>query len=153
VNKLTAGVYLQGAVLLAPLTLALAYTFAQDNPRRMTGFFILNFEAKFLPWVLLFVTFILSGPQGALFQGTGLIAAHLYEFLTRIWPELGGGRQWVQTPGFIRRAFGGDQRVPQARDHGTAFAARSADTPAQGRTTGFGGAGWNTRGPGRRLGQ
>src|SRR4051812_1253257 len=87
-NKLTAGVYLQGMVFLSPLTLALAYTFAQENPRRMTGFYILTFEARFLPWVLLFITFILSGPSAAMSQFTGLLAAHMYEFLTRIWPEL-----------------------------------------------------------------
>ena len=141
-------------VFLSPLTLALAYTFAQENPRRMTGFYILTFEARFLPWVLLFITFILAGPSAALSQFTGLLAAHMYEFLTRIWPEVGGGQRWLSTPTFVRNLFGGSG-TPQTRDYGTAFAGRAREPPAQGRSTGFGfgsGAGWTNRGPGRRLG-
>jgi len=83
-----------------------------------------------------------------------LVAAHLYDFLTRIWPTFGGGRNYIVTPAFVKRAFGAAPGRPQARGFGTAFAARPNEperATATGRSFGVGGA-WDGRGPGRRLG-
>jgi Derlin-2/3 len=152
--KGSSGLALRGYFFLQPLTLALAYTYSQDNPHRNISFIILTFPAKFLPYSMLFLTFVLEGPDAALHQSMGLLGAHAFDFLTRIWPTFGGGRNWIQTPVFVKRAFGADNPAPRQRGFGTAIPARDAAVPpaaAPGRGFGFGGQ-WDGRGPGRRLG-
>lgn len=142
-----AGHYLGGYTFIQPLILALAYTFSQDNADRVMSFFIISFPGKYLPYALLFVTFVLGGPQAAKFQAVGLLAAHFYDFVTRIWPTFGGGTNYIRTPAFVKRLFGGDgsRPTPQTRGFGTSFAAPRAQPPPS--------TGWsNQRGPGRRLG-
>jgi len=87
----------------------------------------------------------MDGPTAAKHQLAGLVAAHAYDFLTRIWPTFGGGRNYIKTPDMVKRWFGGDVARPaQNRSYGTAFQARQ-DVP--------GSTGWTgQRGPGRRLG-
>jgi Derlin-2/3 len=159
--KLLGGLYLGGMFLLSPLTLALAYTYAQENPNMQINYFIITFSAKWLPIVMLIGTAIMASPGAALLQSTGLVAAHAYDFLTIIWPQYGGGRTLLKTPTIVQRWFaplGGTQR----RGAGTAF---NVQTPAAqnvpqrqaasggGWASGFGGgSGWGERGPGRRLG-
>ncbi|KAL8909603.1 MAG: hypothetical protein Q9207_000101 [Kuettlingeria erythrocarpa] len=53
-------------------------------------------------------------------QGTGIIAAHLYDFLTRLYPTFGGGRNYLKTPAFLRRWFGREDQHAQRRAYGTA---------------------------------
>jgi hypothetical protein len=86
---------MHGVFFLSALTLALAYTYAQENPNRQLSYFIVTFSAKYLPYSMLAMTFVMASPQAALQQATGLIAAHLYEFLTKTWPEHGGGRKLI----------------------------------------------------------
>lgn len=127
--------------------MAITYTFAQDNSARMVTFFVVTIQAKYLPYLLLLVTFVMDGPGPAMHQGTGLLAAHLYDHLTRIWPTFGGGRNPIFTPRFVKEYFGGGgvRPAPQARNYGVAFGA-----PGEARSTGTSwGAG---RGTGRRLG-
>ncbi|KAF2205845.1 DER1-domain-containing protein [Delitschia confertaspora ATCC 74209] len=148
----TAGFYLKSYIFMQSLILAFAYTYAQDNPNRQVSFFIINFEAKFLPLATLFMTAILESPDAALTQATGLLAAHLYDFLTRIWPAFGGGRNWITTPGFVKRWFGVRPGVAQARSYGFAMPGRVAEPETEARTSGRAGGAWNNLGPGRRLG-
>ncbi|KAL5382820.1 hypothetical protein DPSP01_006375 [Paraphaeosphaeria sporulosa] len=145
-----AGYFLSAWTFLPALTLAYAYTYAQDNPTRQVSFFILTFDAKYLPLALIFLTMIMESADAALAQATGLIAAHLYDFLTRIWPTFGGGTNYITTPATVKRWFGGGPGTQQARGYGFAQAARStAEPPAAARTTGAAPQ-W---GPGRRLGE
>lgn len=150
----TAGLLLKSHIFLQALSLAFAYTYAQDNPTRQVSFFIITFDAKYLPFGMLFITFIIDGPQAAMIQATGLVAAHLYDFLTRIWPTFGGGKNYIFTPATVKRWFGGQPGNVQQRVYGTAQAGRPQDAAslrtagAAGRTTGF-----NAMGPGRRLGE
>ena len=91
----------------------------------------------------------MAGPHEAKIQLTGIIGAHMYDFLTRIYPTFGGGRNPIFTPRIVRRWFGGDKPNSGARGYGTAF--RPADDDARrGTTSGF--AAWSGRGSGRRLG-
>ena len=142
---------------LPALTLAYAYTFAQDNPTRQVSFFILTFDAKYLPFALLFMTFIIDGPESALAQVTGIFAAHLYDFLTRIWPTFGGGKNYIFTPQIVKRWFGANAGNIQNRGYGFAVqgrgreAGRTPDAPTSGRSTGTSST-WGNTGPGRRLG-
>ncbi|KAF2755949.1 DER1-domain-containing protein [Pseudovirgaria hyperparasitica] len=145
------GLGLGGFFFMSALTLAFAYTYSQDNPNVQIQFFIINFPAKYLPLAMLLMSFIMEGPTVCLEQSTGIFAAHLYDFFTRIWPAFGGGSRepWIKTPRLIAQAFGADHVGPRPRAYGTAFAPPGdVDEPNAGRTTG---ASWN-RGPGRRLG-
>jgi len=156
------GGILGGYTFLDALTLAFAYTHAQDNPNRQVSFFIITMRAKFLPLAMLAMTFVSGSPEAALKQASGLVAAHLYDFLTRIWPTHGGGKNYIQTPAAISAWFGADARTPQARNYGSAIpgrpapAGRTAAAPAPGSaaSTGWSSSvpGWNSRGTGRRLG-
>ena len=138
--------YLQnGVLLLQPLVLALAYTFSQDNPDTNITIFVITFAAKYLPYALLLMTLVMAGPGAAKLQVTGLFAAHLYDFLTRIWPTFGGGSNWLQTPLFVKRWFTPEGTRVQERGYGTAVHARQDVPPNRN---------WsNQRGPGRRLGE
>lgn len=151
-------------MLLSPLTLALAYTFAQEDPHRQMSYIIITFQAKWLPLVMLAMTFVMESPGSALVQSSGLVAAHAYEFIFRIWPEVGGGRRFIETPLFVKRWFAPAAGTAQRRGAGTAYAARppsgAQNVPSRqggsggGWASGFSGGGgdWNDRGPGRRLG-
>ena len=147
VPKLTSGFYLGAALLIQPLILAFAYTFAQENPNANVSMYIITFPAKYLPFALLFVTYLMdNSPAAVMHQATGLIAAHLYDFLTRIWPTFGGGTNYIITPNFVKSWFiePGPPR-PQPRDYGTAYEPGQRAPP--------GNTSWNhQRGPGRRLG-
>jgi len=159
VAKATAGYILDAYTFLPALSLAYGYTFAQDNPTRQVSFFIINFDAKYLPWAMLFMTLIMDGGSAALNQLTGLIAAHLYDFLTRIWPTFGGGKNYIFTPQIVKRWFGAGLGTVQNRGYGHVVqgrgraegAAGSDAAPGAGRSTGVSSQ-WNSMGPGRRLG-
>jgi len=133
--------------------MAYAYTFAQDNPNRQASFFVVQFESKYLPFALLFLALVIDGPNAAAAQLTGLIAAHLYDFLTRIWPTFGGGKNYIFTPLTVKRWFGAAPGSVQNRGYGTAVHGRGnaagAGDAAAGRSTGTN---WGQVGPGRRLG-
>jgi Derlin-2/3 len=151
-------------MLLGPLTLALAYTYAQENPNMQLNYFIITFSAKWLPYMMLAMTLVMASPQAALVQSTGLLAAHAYDFLAIYWPQHGGGRRLISTPAFVTRAFAPLAGGATRRGAGTAFAARPASGPtaqnvpqrpaggAGGWASGFSGGAWGERGPGRRLG-
>ncbi|KAL8952449.1 MAG: hypothetical protein Q9222_001640 [Ikaeria aurantiellina] len=149
----TSGGIMGGFTFLSPMILALAYTYSQDNRRRKVNFFIVQLEAKWLPWAMLLAAIVLSGPYGALYQGTGIIAAHLYDFLTRLYPTFGGGRNYLQTPAFIRRLFAGEDTRTQRKGYGTSYApqGQQAPRPSSGFSTAFSSP-WSSRGQGRRLG-
>ncbi|KAA8573201.1 hypothetical protein EYC84_003706 [Monilinia fructicola] len=124
------------------------------NDRGMKAtFFVITIPAQWMPYAMLLMTFAMAGPGQAKVQATGLVAAHLHDFLTRIWPTFGGGRNFLQTPEFIKRAFQSTQATTADRSYGTAF------TPAQ-RSAGSGTSSsgsvlpesWKSRGSGHRLG-
>lgn len=131
-------------MLLKALILSFAYTFAQDNPHANVSFFFLTFPAKYLPYGLLFLSAVSGGWSSTLVEVSGLMAAHLYDFLTRIWPTFGGGRNMVPTPQFVKNWFTPTAGTTQARSFGSVFAP-APQQPASGNWSG-------ARGPGRRLG-
>ena len=102
-------------------------------------------DVKWLPFAMIFLTFVISDPMMALVQGLGIPAAHLYDFLTRYWPDFGGGKNIIVTPAFVVRWFGGGSPVV-VKKHGTVFR-----PPTSQQTSSFSGS-WGARGQGRRLG-
>lgn len=134
------------------LILAFAYTYSQDNRGKKVSFFIISFNVIWLPLAMLLMTFIMAGPNAAMNQATGIVAAHLYDFLTRLWPTFGGGKKYISTPAIVKRWFGADRPSTQTRGYGTAYRP-AAQAPGRGTSSGFGFASaWGTRGQGRRLG-
>ncbi|KAI9646410.1 hypothetical protein NHQ30_004402 [Ciborinia camelliae] len=144
-----------GAIFTSALVLAFAYTSTQDDRGMKATFFVVTIPAQWIPYAMLLVTFVMAGPGQAKIQATGLVAAHLHDFLTRLWPTFGGGRNFIQTPGFIKRAFQTTQATVTDRTYGTAFAPAQR-SPATGSTTGSSGnvlpESWKSRGSGHRLG-
>lgn len=107
---------------------------------------------------MLGMTFVTDSPESALHQATGLVAAHLYDFLTRLWPQYGSGRSMIQTPQIVRRWFAKPASAGTQRAFGTAFQGRPVGGQAApagrpgGWTSGFSTGTWGGRGGGRRLG-
>ncbi|OUM67775.1 hypothetical protein PIROE2DRAFT_34108, partial [Piromyces sp. E2] len=74
--------------LSTPLTFMLVYIWSRRNPQvRMSFLGILNFNAPYLPWVLLGFTILLNNiwPTGDIL---GLIIGHVYYFLEDVYPKL-----------------------------------------------------------------
>lgn len=102
---------------------------------------------------MLLVTFVMAGPGAAKVQATGLIAAHLHDFLTRLWPTFGGGRNLIPTPALFKRMFQTTEATITNRAFGTAF--RPAQRAPSASASGSGGVlpeSWRNRGTGQRLG-
>lgn len=139
--------------------LAFVHTVAQDNPRMKTQFVILEIEARFLPFALLFLNFVARGPTSALVSAAGLGSAHLFDFLTRIWPTFAGGRNWIETPIMVRRWFGDEKggirnmAYGQAHYRGGTQSSSSSSASSSVSTQRTTGSGWSSRGAGRRLGE
>lgn len=143
-----------GVIFTSALVMAFAYSSTQDERGMKATFFVVTIPAQWMPYAMLLMTFVMAGPNQAKVQATGLVAAHLHDFLTRIWPTFGGGRNFIQTPGFIKRAFQSTQATTTDRSYGTAI--RPAERSATGSSTSLAGSvlpeSWKSRGSGHRLG-
>lgn len=144
-----------GVIFTSALVLAFAYTSTQDDRGMKATFFVITIPAQWMPYAMLLMTFVMAGPGPAKVQATGLVAAHAHDFLTRLWPTFGGGRNLVPTPGFIKRAFQTTQGTTTSRGYGTAFA-QPQRSAGSGAATGSSGSvlpeSWKSRGSGHRLG-
>ncbi|EAS30897.3 derlin-2/3 [Coccidioides immitis RS] len=150
---LLAGILMQSALFIAALLMAFIYTYAQDNRGQKTTFFFVQIRVEHLPWIMLFITWIMAGVHEVMIECCGIAAAHLYDFLTRIYPTFGGGRNYIHTPAFVQRWFAG--RGPQMAHGGYKFDPRdraSARTTSSSTGGLFSGGAWGARRPGRRLG-
>ena len=134
--------------------MALCYSVTQDQRGMKTTFYVISIPAQLTPYAMMAAEMLLGAGLVQVFvMLEGLFAAHLFDFLTRIWPEFGGGRNLISTPPFLTK-------VVQAV--GSAGARVGLDGPAaqasSGRSSGASmGSGvlpdsWRTRGPGQRLG-
>ncbi|KAH3534506.1 hypothetical protein KXV64_000807 [Aspergillus fumigatus] len=153
VIMITAGYFLSGVIFTSALILAFVYTFAQDNRGKRATFFIIQIPIEYLPWAMLVLTLVMAGWPAALSEGMGIIAAHLYDFLTRLYPTFGGGRNYLTTPAFVRRFFAAYAPRGEYRAYGTAYRPAGQNPPpsSSGWASSFQSS-WGGRGPGRRLG-
>lgn len=132
---------------LQALILALCYTATQDQRGMKVNFMFINIPAQLTPYAMLVSNLFFPGGVNAMFvQFQGLLAGHLYEFLTRIWPEYGGGRNLIPTPRMISRIVGAvgaalNGLTDSGRIHGSSSRGRGPLPDS-----------WRTRGPGHRLG-
>jgi Derlin-2/3 len=138
-----------GVFFLPALIMAMAYTDCQDKRGLKSNFFFFTVPAQAVPFCMILASLLMQ-PSVVPMQLTGLVAAHLHDFLTRLWPEFGPSRNLLPTPKFVSWLVQ-TPRVLQRR-YGTAI--RQPDAP------GAGGAStgsvlpdaWKTRGGGHRLG-
>lgn len=140
---------------LSGLIIAMAYTVTQDQRGMKSTFFFFTIPAQLTPYCMMLAGLIFNEGVGRLFmQVCGLVAAHLHDFLTRLYPEFAGGRNLLPTPRFLSRLV----TTPRVfrRDFGTSI--RPQQDTASGRSTGAStGTGplpdsWRSRGSGQRLG-
>lgn len=144
--------FLGGFMFLQGLIIAMCYTAVQDQRGAKAGFFFFTVPAQLIPYCMI-LSSLLMNPTVIPLQVSGILAAHLHDFLTRLWPEFGGGSSLLPTPTFMSRLIQ-TPRVFQ-REYGTAI--RPSDSQAAGSATGASTGSvlpdsWRTRGSGHRLG-
>jgi len=93
---------------------------------------------------------LLMNPMVIPLQISGIVAAHAYDFLTRLWPEFSGGKNLLPAPAFLSHLMTTPRFL--RRDYGTAVR-----PPSTGASTGASTGGplpdsWRSRGSGHRLG-
>ena len=76
----------------------------------MNFFGLLNFQAPYLPWVLLGFSLLLG--NAVLVDLMGIAVGHIYYFLEDVFPLQEGGFRVLKTPSFIQALFP-DDRVNQ----------------------------------------
>ncbi|KAK0652931.1 Der1-like family-domain-containing protein [Cercophora newfieldiana] len=140
---------------LPGLIIAMCYTVSQDQRGQKTNFLFFTVPAQAAPYCMLIWSLLVGGPL--LCEISGIIAAHLHDFLFRLWPEFGGGPNLLATPAWVSYLI----QTPRflQRDYGTAIQppSRAGAGSTSGRSTGASTGSvlpdsWKTRGSGHRLG-
>ncbi|RKF80940.1 Derlin-3 [Golovinomyces cichoracearum] len=143
-----------GYVFTTALVLALAYTSSQDDRGNKANFFIVTIPAVWVPYAMLLMTLIMAGPDAAKVQLTGLVAAHLHDFLTRLWPKFGGGNNLFPTPRFLSSFWLPHQLNESRRPFGTVTKPINPPNavPSMRSSKDVLPKSWQSRGSGHRLG-
>ncbi|PIK59806.1 putative derlin-2 [Apostichopus japonicus] len=82
-------------------TIMLVYVWSRRNPYiRMNFFGLMNFQAPYLPWVLLGFSVLLGNP--IIVDFIGIAVGHVYYFLEDVFPSQPGGFKLLRTPGFLK---------------------------------------------------
>ncbi len=128
------------------MLIALCYTATQDQRGMKAHFYVVSVPAQLMPYCLLLTYLLFSGVDRMMVGLTGLIAAHLHDFLTRIYPEFGNGPNLIPTPGFLSWIM----RTPGTRN--TVYGSATVPPADKGSRSGPLLDSWRAKGPGRRLG-
>ncbi|KAL2136804.1 hypothetical protein VTI74DRAFT_1456 [Chaetomium olivicolor] len=138
-----------GFFFLGGLITAMCYTATQDQRGMKTNFIFFTVPAQSLPYCMILMSLLVE-PHAVPLQISGILAAHLHDFLTRLWPEFGGGRNYLQTPAFVSYLI----QTPRIlrREYGTAIRQPGSGTSTGASTGSVLPDSWKTRGTGRRLG-
>ncbi|XP_075323301.1 derlin-3 [Odontesthes bonariensis] len=81
----------------------LMYVWSKRQPLIAMNFFGVNFQAPFLPWVLM--GFSLLFGDSIVVHILGISVGHLYYFLEDVVPNQPGGRRLLMTPELLRAMF------------------------------------------------
>jgi len=85
-------------------TIMLVYVWSRRNPFvRMNFFGLLNFQAPYLPWVLLGFSLLLG--NSIVVDFIGIVVGHIYYFLEDVFPNQNGGFRILKTPRIIKALF------------------------------------------------
>ncbi|XP_061657532.1 derlin-2 isoform X4 [Syngnathoides biaculeatus] len=108
-DKMTArgevfGTFVSLVFLGQAFTIMLVYVWSRRNPNvRMNFFGLLNFQAPFLPWVLMGFSLLLG--NSIIIDLLGIAVGHVYFFLEDVFPNQPGGGRWLKTPSIIKMLF------------------------------------------------
>jgi Derlin-2/3 len=95
------GLFVNLLFLGQALTIMLVYIWSRRNPFiRMNFFGLLNFQAPYLPWVLLAFSILLG--NSVIVDVLGMAVGHIYFFLEDVYPNTRGGFKILQTPMLLR---------------------------------------------------
>ncbi|XP_028396616.1 derlin-2-like [Dendronephthya gigantea] len=110
-------------------TIMLVYVWSRRNPYiRMNFFGLLNFQAPYLPWVLLGFSLMLG--NAVIVDLMGIAVGHVYYFLEDVFPEQPGGFKMLKTPSILKTIFDGQpadpnyEPMPEDRPGGFQWGAR-----------------------------
>ncbi|XP_056631742.1 derlin-2 [Diorhabda sublineata] len=85
-------------------TIMLVYVWSRRNPYVGLNFFgLLNFQAPYLPWILLAFSVLLG--NAVYVDLMGIAVGHIYYFLEDVFPQQRGGVKILKTPNFMRTLF------------------------------------------------
>lgn len=87
------------------LTFMVLYVWARRNQHvRMSLFGLFNFNAPYLPWVMLLLSMLLgTSPTRDLL---GIAVGHIYFFAEDVLPRMVNGRRYLAAPQLLKRLFG-----------------------------------------------
>ncbi|KAL7377335.1 hypothetical protein ABVT39_026096 [Epinephelus coioides] len=98
------GTFVSLVFLGQAFTIMLVYVWSRRNPNvRMNFFGLLNFQAPFLPWVLMGFSLLLG--NSIIVDLLGIAVGHVYFFLEDVFPNQPGGGRWLKTPSIIKMLF------------------------------------------------
>lgn len=146
---------LGGGAFLSGLILAMCRTVTQDQRGQKASIYFVTIPAQLMPFAMMLMSLLFPGGHMTfMVQLCGFLASHLFDFLTRYYPQFIGGRNLAPTPAILSRLV----QTPQVFERGFGTAIRTGTQPSTGRTTGSStGSGplpdsWRSRGAGHRLG-
>lgn len=85
-------------------TIMIVYVWSRRNVFvRMNFFGLMNFQAPYLPWVLLGFSVLLGNSISV--DLVGMAIGHMYFFLEDILPQQRGGHRILKTPKFLQKLF------------------------------------------------
>ncbi|XP_067681698.1 derlin-2-like [Haliotis asinina] len=85
-------------------TIMLVYVWSRRNPYiRMNFFGLMNFQAPYLPWVLLGFSLLLG--NSIIVDLMGIAIGHVYYFLEDVFPQQQGGFKLLKTPSILKYLF------------------------------------------------
>ncbi|CAH0563783.1 unnamed protein product [Brassicogethes aeneus] len=85
-------------------TIMIVYIWSRRNPDvRMNFFGLINFQAPYLPWVLLGFSVLLG--NAVYVDLMGIAVGHIYFFLEDVFPKQPGGFQILKTPTLLKSWF------------------------------------------------
>ena len=130
-------------MLMDPMIMSVIYVYCMLNQDLIVSFwFGTRFKARYLPWALFGVNFLLGG--GGVFELVGIVVGHLYYFVMIKYPAE-QGVTLLQTPQILYNYFPNDAPSTFTRPSSSR---PSAPQARAGETTSAGGYNW---GRGRRL--
>ncbi|XP_040856804.1 derlin-2 isoform X5 [Ochotona curzoniae] len=98
------GLFVSLVFLGQAFTIMLVYVWSRRNPYvRMNFFGLLNFQAPFLPWVLMGFSLLLG--NSIIVDLLGIAVGHIYFFLEDVFPNQPGGIRILKTPSILKAIF------------------------------------------------
>ncbi|TKR64470.1 hypothetical protein L596_024996 [Steinernema carpocapsae] len=98
------GIFVSQLFLGQAFTIMLVYVWSRRNPYlRMNFFGVLNFQAPYLPWVILLLSILVG--NNAVVDFLGIACGHFYYFLQDVFPRQQNGFKILETPLILKWLF------------------------------------------------